>query len=247
MAHVPFFEHTRRTRRQSANNRWVSARADDWRMPSRQLLRSLGLQQADLVMATLRREIRTLRMAAGLSQAQLSEAAGISRTYLCRLELGQVRSVDVRVACVLFAILGQRLTVKGWPVGEPLRDAGQLRLLGRFDARVPPVWRHRREAVLPIHGDLRAWDERLDGPTSIGVEAETRPNDLQAAERSMSAKKRDSGVVRMALLLSSTERNLALVRQHLPALRQTFPLDTRGFMAAIRDGRDPGADALVLL
>jgi hypothetical protein len=90
-------------------------------------------------------------------------------------------------------------------------------------------------------------DERLDGPTSIGVEAETRPNDLQAVERSISAKKRDSGVQRMALLVSSTERNLALVRQHLPALRQTFPLATRGFMAAIRDGRDPGADALVLL
>ena len=211
------------------------------------MVRSLGLQQADAVMASIRREIRTLRIAANLSQAHLSQAAGISRTYLCRLELGQVQSIDVRVACVLFALLGQRLTVKGWPVGEPVRDAGQLRLLDRFDTRVPPLWRRRREAVMPIPGDLRAWDERLDGPTSIGVEAETRPNDLQAVERSMSAKKRDSGVERMALLVSATERNLALVRSHLPSLRHTFPLNTRAFMAAIRDGRDPGADALVLL
>lgn len=216
-------------------------------MPSRQQLRSLGVQQADIVNRAVGREVRTLRMAANLSQAQLSAAAGISRTYLCRLELGQVASIDLKVACILFAILGQRLTVKGWPVAEPMRDAGQLKLLDRFDARVPPIWRRTRESVMPIHGDLRAWDERLDGPISIGIEAETRPNDLQAVERSMSAKKRDSRVQRMALLIAATERNLALIRTHLPALRQTYPLDTRAFMAAIRDGLDPGADAFVLL
>lgn len=216
-------------------------------MPSRQQLRSLGIQQANVVVRAIGREIRALRMAANISQAQLSAAAGISRTYLCRLELGQVSRVDLRVACILFAILGQRLTVKGWPVAEPMRDAGQLKLLDRFDARVPPIWHRTRESVMPIHGDLRAWDERLDGPASIGVEAETRPNDLQAVERSMSAKKRDSRVRRMALLMSATERNHAIVRMHLPALRQTFPLDTRAFMSAVRDGRDPGADGLVLL
>jgi len=216
-------------------------------MPSRQQLRSLGIQQADVVVRAIGREIRTLRMAANLSQAQLSAAAGISRTFQCRLELGQVRSIDLRVACLLFAILGQRLTVKGWPLAEPMRDAGQLKLLDRFDARVPPTWRRTRESVMPIRGDLRAWDERLDGPASIGVEAETRPNDLQAVERSMSAKKRDSGVQRMTMLVSATDRNLALVRANLPALRQTFPLDTRTCMAAIRDGRDPGADAIVML
>lgn len=216
-------------------------------MPSRQQLRSLGIQQGDVVVHTIAREIRTLRMAANLSQAQLSAAAGISRTYLCRLELGQVPSVDLRVACILFALLGQRLTVKGWQVGEPVRDVGQLKLLDRFDDRVPPIWRRTRESVMPIHGDLRAWDERLDGPASIGVEAETRPGDLQAVERSMSAKKRDSRVQRMMLLISATARNTALVRRHLPSLRQVFPLDTRTFMAAIRDGRDPGGDGLVVL
>ena len=216
-------------------------------MPSRQQLRSLGIAQADIVNRAVGREVRTLRMAANLSQAQLSAAAGVSRTYLCRLELGQVASIDLRVACILFAILGQRLTVKGWPVAEPMRDAGQLKLLDRFDARVPPIWRRTRESVMPIRGDLRAWDERLDGPVSVGVEAETRPNDLQAVERSMSAKKRDSGVQRMALVISATERNLTLVRTHLPTLRQTYPLDTRAFMAAIRGGRDPGADSIVML
>ena len=53
--------------------------------------------------------------------------------------------------------------------------------------------------------------------------------------------------MRMALLLASTAHNESVVRFHLAALRQTFPLDTRAFLAAIRDGVDPGADALVLL
>lgn len=198
-------------------------------------------------MRTIATEIRSLRMAANLSQASLASAAGISRSHLCRLEIGSLRSFDLRAACILYAVLGQRLTTKGFPAGEPMRDAGQLRLLDRFEARVPPVWRRRREAVMPIAGDLRAWDERLDGPVSIGVDAETRPSDVQALQRSMSLKKRDSGVLRMMLLVASTDRNERLVRAHLPALRQTYPLDTRAFMSSIRDGRDPGGDGLVLL
>ena len=100
---------------------------------------------------------------------------------------------------------------------------------------------------MPIPGDLRAWDGLLVGPVTIGVDAETSPRDLQAIERSMALKKRDSRVDRIALLIASTPRNERLVRTLLGTLRQTYPLDTRGFMAAIRDGRDPGSDALVLL
>ncbi len=54
-------------------------------MPSRQQLRSLGIAQADIVNRAVGREIRSLRMAANVSQAQLSAAAEISRTFLCRL------------------------------------------------------------------------------------------------------------------------------------------------------------------
>lgn len=216
-------------------------------MGSREGLRSRGLVQATVTIRTIGTEIRNLRRAAGLTQRALAGAAGISREHLCRIELGRVRRLDVQTICILFALLGQRASVKGFPVGEPLRDAGQLRLLERFERRVPATWRRRREAPMPTPGDLRAWDELLSGPVTIAVDAETAPRDLQATERSMSLKKRDSGVDRMALLIASTPRNEALVRQFLATLRQTFPLDTRGFMAAVRDGRDPGADALVLL
>lgn len=216
-------------------------------MPSRERLRAIGLQQADSVSRQLGREARSLRMRAGLSQAQLSLTIGISRQWIGDLELGRLRVVDLRRATLLFAHLGHKLVARPLPVGMALRDAGHARLLDRFNARVPSAWRRTFESVMPIPGDLRAWDEVLNGPTSIGVEAETRPNDLQATERSMAAKQRDSHVVRMILLISATDANRALIRTHIAALRQTFPLDTRATLAALADGRDPGANGLVVL
>jgi transcriptional regulator with XRE-family HTH domain len=216
-------------------------------MPSRERLRAVGLQQADYVSRRLGREARQLRSAASLSQAQLARAIGVSRGWVSDFELGRLRSVDLRKATLLFAHVGHKLVVNTYPTGEPLRDAGQVRLLARFNTRVPPVWRRSFEAVMPIAGDLRAWDELLTGPASIGVEAETRPGDLQTIERAMEGKLRDSGVDRMILLVGSTNANRGLVRRHIATLRQTFPLDTRQTLEALARGRDPGAHGLVIL
>jgi hypothetical protein len=100
---------------------------------------------------------------------------------------------------------------------------------------------------MPIRGDLRAWDEVPSGPVRIGVEAETRPANLEAMQRSISAKQRDSGVERTILLLGATHANRALVADHIGALRQSFPLDSRTTLAALSAGLDPGANGLVLL
>jgi len=94
---------------------------------------------------------------------------------------------------------------------------------------------------------MRAWDLRLDGAVSIGVEAETRPHDLQALERRMVLKQRDSNVKRMLLLVGATNRNRTVLRQALPFLRGTFPIGAREVMLALRRGVDPGANGIVLL
>lgn len=100
---------------------------------------------------------------------------------------------------------------------------------------------------MPIAGDLRAWDECLAGPVVVGVEAETKPSDLQATERAVALKVRDSSVDRAILLVASTQSNRELIRRHIGAIRQTFPLDTRATLAALAAGRDPGANGLVVL
>jgi transcriptional regulator with XRE-family HTH domain len=216
-------------------------------MASRERLRAIAIQQTDLLSRQLGREARRLRVSAGLGQAELSRSIGVSRGWLLRFELGRLRYIDLRRASILFAYLGHKLVAKAHPTGDPLRDAGQARLLSRFDARLPPIWRRQRESVMPISGDLRAWDQLLVGPVSIGVEAETRPSDLQALERAIAAKQRDSGVDRTILLIASTDANRATIRRHIASLRQTFPLDTRWTLAALGAGRDPGANGLVVL
>lgn len=217
-------------------------------MPARERMRSAGHRQADLIGAQLGREARGLRIRAGLSQMQLSRAVNVSRDWIADFENGRLSVVDMRRSAVLFACLGHKLVAKAYPTGEPLRDAGQVHLLDRFNARLSPAWRRTFESVMPIPGDLRAWDELLRlGALRIGVDAETRPNDLQVTERAMALKLRDSGADRMILLLSATRTNRALVRAHVAALRQTFPMDTRAVMAALAAGRDPGAHGLVIL
>lgn len=207
----------------------------------------MGLQRADVVTRRLGRESRDLRLQAGLSQAELARALRCTRQWIGDFELGRLRVVDLRRVTRLFMFLGHRIVVTAYPTGEPLRDAGQVRLLERFNARLSPEWRRFTEAAMPNPGDMRAWDELLRGPVTVGVEAETRPRDLQAIERSLSRKQRDSGVDRVVLVVADTLRNRRLLQNHIAALRQTFPLDTRACLGALGAGRDPGADALVVI
>jgi transcriptional regulator with XRE-family HTH domain len=192
-------------------------------------------------------EARLLRQHAGISQRQLSGAARVSRHWIYRFEHGRLRSVDLRRATLVLAHLGHKLVLNTYPTGEPIRDEGQARLLQRFSARLSPAWKRFLEAPMPDANDLRARDELLRGPVTIGVEAETRPRDLQVIDRAMHAKARDSGVDRMVLLVASSSRNREVLRTHIGLIRQTFPLDTRATLAALAEGRDPGANGLVLL
>lgn len=216
-------------------------------MAAHDRIQAVGLRRADTMTRSLGREARDIRLRAGVSQSQLGRTLRCSRQWIGDFEMGRLSSVDLRRLTLLFAFLGHSLSTKAFPTGEPIRDAGAVRLLERFNARLSPTWRRSTEAVMPVPGDLRAWDELLRGPVSIGVEAETRPRDLQALERSMAAKQRDSGVDRIVLVVLASERNRQLLREHIGLLRQTFPLDTRATLAALGAGQDPGANGLVLL
>ena len=100
---------------------------------------------------------------------------------------------------------------------------------------------------IPIPGDLRSADVVIDGPSvDAMVEAETRLDDLQAMERRINLKQRDLGVRRVILLVADTRHNRAILEAH-PDLLQRFPVSTRACLLALREGRDPGGDAIVLL
>jgi transcriptional regulator with XRE-family HTH domain len=217
------------------------------RMPAQERVRTMALRQADALARRLGQEARGLRLRAGVSQRRLGVATGVSRHWIYLFEHGRLRSVDIRRVTLVMAHLGHKFVASTFPTGEPLRDEGQSRLLDRFNARVSPSWRRFMEAPMPATNDLRAWDELLRGPVTIGVEAESRPVDLQATARAMHAKARDSGVDRMVLLIGASARNRRLVGAHIGLIRQSFPLDTRTTLAALAHGRDPGANGLVVL
>lgn len=216
-------------------------------MGSREDRRADGGRRGDRSIASLAEEWRVLRHSAGISQATLARAIGLSRTTYARIERGRVEEVGIRRASMISAVLGGDLSIKVYPAGPPLRDVAHLALIGRFERRLSRAWRISHEAPMPLAGDRRAWDRRLDGPISIGIEAETRLRDLQKVERAMNLKQRDSGVDRMVLLVSATRHNRLILRTVLPILRSTFPLSTGEVLRALAEGRDPGANGLVIL
>ena len=186
-------------------------------------------------------------LAAGLSQRHVAQVGGSNQSRVSRTERAERMPARVDELAAHCAALGLRLSLKAYPVGSPVRDAAQLRLVERLRGRLGAGFRWRSEALIGGAGDLRAWDVRLDGPGSIGIDAETRLHDIQALQRRCETKWRDSGVDRVVLLVASTRHNRRVLAEHREALRSTFPADTPEILAALRRGRLPGSNGIVVL
>jgi hypothetical protein len=158
-----------------------------------------------------------------------------------------IRRITIDRLARVGAILGLELRLNLLPRGSPVRDAAHLALIRRLRPRVSVRLRWRTEVPIPLPGDMRSADVVIDG-AALGamVEAETRLNDLQATERRARGKQRDLGLARLILLVADTRHNRAILEIH-PELLERFPIATRACLLALRDGRDPGGDAIVLL
>ena len=105
----------------------------------------------------------------------------------------------------------------------------------------------RTEVLLPIRGDLRAWDLLIEGRGwRIAVEAETVLDDLQALERRLNRKQRDGGIDVLILLVADTRRNRRAL-EAAPASFAGFSRDSRGTFRALREGTQPARSAIVFL
>ena len=81
----------------------------------------------------------------------------------------------------------------------------------------------------------------------MGVEAETRPTDLQALQRRLALKLRDGGVDELILVLADTRHNRAFLQAHGDELMRQFPVPGRRAMELLAAGAHPGGCAVVLL
>jgi transcriptional regulator with XRE-family HTH domain len=191
--------------------------------------------------------MRAARVAAHLSQAHVARVAGLSQSGVSRTERNRRGRLGVAELAAHCAALGLRLSLKAYPDGSPVRDAGHLRLLGRLRAITDARFSWHPEEPVGADGDLRAWDAVLRGPASIGVDAETALRDIQAVQRRIELKWRDSGVLRVVLLVAATRHNRRVLREHAATLAASFPLESTRVVEALRSGRDPGANGIVVL
>jgi transcriptional regulator with XRE-family HTH domain len=186
-------------------------------------------------------------VAAGLSQRSLGRITGLSQSRVSRVEAARHPSEWLEGLAVHCAALGLRLSIKVYPSGSPVRDAGHLRLLARFRAQLGDGWQWTSESPIGPFPDLRAWDVRLDGADSVGVDVETRLRDIQALQRRSETKLRDSSVERLVLVVAKTRHNQLVLRDHRQALYSLAPADTRAVMSALRRSELPPRNGIVVL
>ncbi len=185
---------------------------------------------------------------AGISQAAVARALGVSASSLSRAERGRSGKVPIQLFASWAAAVGLVLKVSLYPLASPIRDARQLALIGRLQPRLHPTWRIGIEVPVRIVGDLRAADLTLSLPGClVVVEAITRLSDIQAQVRAATLKQRDLGANRLILLISDTQPNRWALRTAANVLAPIFPLRTRGALAPLSEGRDPGANAIIVL
>jgi len=139
-----------------------------------------GIRQRGLRMGSTQRkrageELRTARLAAGLSQRAVGAIVGLSHSAIGRLERGELQRVTLDRIAVMAVALGLDLRMGLFPSGSPVRDAAHLALIERLRQRVARTLRWRTEVPVPLPGDLRSADVIIDGPlVDAIVEAETR-------------------------------------------------------------------------
>lgn len=187
-------------------------------------------------------------MTAGLSLRDVARASGVSASQVGRLENGRSPAMSLRTLSIVFAVLGMRLSARAYPVGSPIRDAAQTRLLTRLQAQLPAHVKLRTEVPLRLAGDLRAWDGQIEAINgTCKLEAETVIYDLQAMERRIALKMADDHVEVVILLVADTPRNRQALREYRELLAARFPLDTRAVMKRLRAGHVPERSGVVVL
>lgn len=191
--------------------------------------------------------IRAARVEHNLGTRESSREVGISPSQFSRVERGLAPEVPLGTLAAMAAAVGLEPSLRMFPSGRPVRDRAHVQLLADFRALISPSLRWGTEVPLPIRGDARAWDALIGGDGfRVGVEAETRLRDVQAIQRRVGLKKRDSEVERVVLVLRNTRWNRETVRSAAATLTGTFPVAGHVALAMLAAGRDPGGDAIVL-
>jgi hypothetical protein len=208
----------------------------------------LGGIRGRAAVANLGRELDDAIQNLGLSYAAIGRDVGLSSWQVARVARGKAPQLTIVQASELFASVGQELSIRPYPTGQPLRDVAHLALLERLRRVLHSTLHWRTEVPVTVAGDLRAWDAVIYGTEwQSAVEAEVRLRDIQAIERRVALKQRDGSMPAIVLLVAHTRHNRAVLRSHGSALAPSFPLPGRRALELLRAGVNPGASSLIVL
>lgn len=203
---------------------------------------------ATAMVAAAADEVRRARTNGGLSQRDVAQAAGVSHATVSRIERAASPEASLIVLARIASVVGLKPSLRFYPDGDPIRDVAHTRLLERLHRRVHPGLRWRTEVPMLIPGDLRAWDATIvGGDFGVGVEAETRLRDLQAAARRSNLKQRDGELDHVILLIADTRANRLALRLGGADLGAASQVSQRDCLRALSEGRDPGGSAIIVL
>lgn len=211
-----------------------------------------GRRRGQMLTQRLIRELRDARVVAGLSQSALARELDLDPSNIWRLEAQELADVGVVRLSEIASVLGYEVSVGLHPVGDPVRDKGQLACGRRFGGMLSDRWQVTDEALLPGAGEQRAWDKLLrlvDAAPRylVGVDIESRVHDVQALVRRTRARERDGRVDHILIVLADTAHNRRIADELRASLGPDYATGPRRIMAALRKGeRLPGSGVVLV-
>jgi transcriptional regulator with XRE-family HTH domain len=195
------------------------------------------------------REIDQAARDRGLTYAAIGRAIGLSGSHVGRICRGMVLDVSLVRLAELATVVGLDLAARTYSGGSPLRDRAHLALLERLRRRLSPTLQWRTEVpVVAMAGtrDQRAWDATISGRGwLVGIEAETHVTDVQALQRRVALKQRDSGVDVVLIVLADTSHHQRLLASAPTIAGFTTP--PRVAFGALGRGEMPPGSAVLSL
>lgn len=217
-------------------------------MANQERLRDRGTRIANEQLRRLGREAKDARIRVGKSQRSVAASVWVDGSWVSRFERGEAEGISVDTVSRILAVLGLDLSLRAFPSEDKVRDEAHASLIGRLVDHLPASIGCALEVPFPSLGDKRAWDMRLRiGPSAWGVEAETHVRDFQATCRNVHLKQRDGMVDGVILLIAESRHHRTLLRDHAAVIRAAFPVDGRDALAALKEGRPPQGDAVIIL
>jgi transcriptional regulator with XRE-family HTH domain len=209
-----------------------------------------GTQLARRHVSEIAEEFRERRLALGRSQEVVAEACQISRVHYSQIENGQVPKLTILEVDRIASVLGLAPSIRLYPSGPAVRDAGQLLRLQAFLDDVRPPLTYRIEVPLPPQDDRtdqRAWDAVLyGGGRRTAIELEMRLRDIQALVRRIDLKRRDDPTNAFLLLIADTRANRRILAEFAGMFVDLPRLKPSVVRAALESGKHPPTGLLLV-